>query len=124
MATTDAAQTTDRFVAAWERADVDELLDYFTEDAVWHPMPMEPRVGKPAIRELVVAWLSTAPRGEVHRQVSDANMVMHERTDTCTFGGRELVGPVGAVFEVANGRITAWREYYDETPFALAHDDE
>jgi limonene-1,2-epoxide hydrolase len=100
MATTDAAQTIDRFVAAWERADVGELLDYFTEDAVWHPMPMEPRVGKPAIRDLVVAWLRTAPRGEVHRQVSDANMVMHERTDTCTFGGGDWSALSAQCYEV------------------------
>jgi limonene-1,2-epoxide hydrolase len=51
MAMTEAEQTITRFVAAWERADVDELLDYFTEEAVWHPMPMEPVVGKPALRE-------------------------------------------------------------------------
>jgi limonene-1,2-epoxide hydrolase len=27
------------------------------------------------------------------------------------------VGPVAAVFEVNDERITAWREYYDATPF-------
>ena len=47
MATSEAEQIITRFVAAWERADVDELLDYLAEDAVWHPMPMEPVVGKP-----------------------------------------------------------------------------
>jgi limonene-1,2-epoxide hydrolase len=117
MATTEAARIIDRFVAAWERGDVDELLDYFTEDAVWHPIPMKPAVGKPAIRELVSVWLSTAPRGEVHRQVSNGNIVMHERTDRCSLGSREIVSPVAAVFEIDNGRITAWREYFDMSPF-------
>jgi limonene-1,2-epoxide hydrolase len=119
MATTEAARIIDRFVAAWQRRDVDELLNYFTEDATWYPMPMEPAVGKRAIRELLTAWLSTAPRGEVHRQVSDGNFVMHERTDRCSIDGHEYVSPVGAAFEIdENGRIAAWREYFDMSPFA------
>ena len=80
MPTTEAEQVIDRYVATWDRGDVDELLDYFTESAVWHTMPMRPAVGKPAIRALVSEWLRTAPRGEVHRQVSDGKTVMHERT--------------------------------------------
>jgi limonene-1,2-epoxide hydrolase len=77
MATTEAERVVDRFVAAWERGDVDELLDFFSEDAVWHSMPIKPAVGKPALRELISAWLGTAPRGEVHQQVSDGKVVMH-----------------------------------------------
>jgi limonene-1,2-epoxide hydrolase len=117
MAVTESEGVIDRFIAAWERRDVDELLDFFTEDAVWHVMPMKPAVGKPAIRTHVEAWLRTQPQGVVHRQVSNGNVVMHERTDRCTFGGREIEGPVAAVFEVKDGRITAWREYVDMTPF-------
>ena len=91
-----------------------------TEEAVWHPMPMTPAVGKPAIRALISEWLRTAPRGEVHRQVSDGKTVMHERTDRCSFGGREVVGPVAAAFEIDDGRISAWREYFDPSPFAVS----
>jgi limonene-1,2-epoxide hydrolase len=119
MATTEAEQIVNRFVAAWERADVDELLDYFAEDAVWHPMPMKPVVGKAALREAISEWLgATAPRvGEIHLQVSDGRIVMHERTDHA-FGARKHVSPVCAVFEIDNGRITVWREYFDMSPFA------
>ena len=51
MVTTEAEWIVDRFLAAWERADVDELLDYFADDAVWQPGPMKPAVGKRALRE-------------------------------------------------------------------------
>jgi ketosteroid isomerase-like protein len=32
-----AARVVDGFLGAWERADVDELLEFFTDDAEWHP---------------------------------------------------------------------------------------
>ena len=36
------------FSAAWGRADLDAILDAFSEDAVYHNMPMEPLSGKVA----------------------------------------------------------------------------
>jgi limonene-1,2-epoxide hydrolase len=120
MATTEAEQIITRFVAAWGRADVDELLDYFADDAVWHPMPMKPAVGKPALREAISEWLGAAAQlgAEIHLQVSDGKTVMHERTDRYLLGTREMATPVGAVFEIDNGLITGWREYFDMSPFA------
>jgi len=41
VGTTGAERIIDEFMAAWERADVDELLDYFSEDAVWHRFPCD-----------------------------------------------------------------------------------
>jgi limonene-1,2-epoxide hydrolase len=43
--------------------------------------------------------------------------VLHERTDRYSLRGREMATPVGAAFEIDNGRITAWREYFDMSPF-------
>lgn len=113
--TTKDEQLISGFVAAWERAPADELVEYFADDAVWHPIPVEPVVGKEAIRKALSTWLkATEQLGvEIHRQVSDGRVVMHERTDRFSFGGREHRLPVCAVFEVDNGRITAWREYFD-----------
>src|SRR5437870_5618694 len=36
------------FCAAWSRRNVDELLGYFTADAVYHNMPVEPMTNDPA----------------------------------------------------------------------------
>jgi limonene-1,2-epoxide hydrolase len=52
-------------------------------------------------------------RAEVHRQVSDGNIVMHERTDYFSLGTQEMALPICGVFEIDDGRITAWREYFD-----------
>lgn len=110
-----AEQTVGRFVAAFQRNDVDELVTYFTDEAVWHPMPIGPAVGKPAIREAITQWLgmTTQLGTEIHLQVSDGNTVMNERTDRYLIGTQEIAHRIGAVFEVDNGLITAWREYFD-----------
>ena len=119
MVTTEAERIVGRFLAAWERADVDELLDYFADDAVWQPGPMKPAVGKRALREAMLEWLREAAgvRAEVHHTVSDGTIVMHERTDHYTRSSREMATTVAAAFEIDNGKITAWREYFDMSPF-------
>jgi limonene-1,2-epoxide hydrolase len=118
--TTQAEELIDRFMSTWDRGYVDEMLDYFTEDAVYHNIPMAPAVGKPAIRELLSQFLGAMEglRAEVHRQVADGNIVMHERTDHFSLGPRQMSLQICGVFEVANGRINAWRDYFDMTPFA------
>ena len=79
----------------------------------------KPAIGKPTLRESLSEWLRGAIglRAEVHRQVSDGMVVMHERTDRFSLGDREMASPTAAVFEIDNGRITAWREYFDMSPF-------
>ena len=98
-----------------ERADVDELLDFFADYAEWHPGPTKPAIGKAALRVAIDEWLTGAVgvRGEVHSRVSDGRLVMHERTDHFLLGGQETATPVAAAFVVEEGRIHAWREYFD-----------
>ncbi len=117
--TDDAAGTVDRFLAAWERADPDELLGFFADDAEWHPGPMKPAIGKAALRAAIEEWLRGAVgvRAEVHSRVSDGSLVMHERTDHFSLGGRKIATPVAAAFVVDGGLIHAWREYFDMSPF-------
>jgi limonene-1,2-epoxide hydrolase len=115
MGTSEAEQIVTRFVASWERHNVDEVLGYFSEDAVWRPGPMEPAIGKSALRDAISAWFGgvTHLGAEIHAQVSDGKTVMHERTDRFMLGNREIATPIGAAFEIENGLITAWREYFD-----------
>jgi limonene-1,2-epoxide hydrolase len=49
-------------------------------------------------------------------QVSDGKTVMHERTDRFMLGNREMTTPIAAAFEIENGLIAAWREYFDVPP--------
>ena len=45
------------FCAAWGRGDVDAIVDAFSEDAVYHNIPMAPCKGKDAIRAFIGGML-------------------------------------------------------------------
>jgi limonene-1,2-epoxide hydrolase len=104
------------FAEKWASPDPDELAGYFTEDAVYHNIPMDPVQGREAIKEFI-AGFTAAFDGidfQIHRQVTDGNVVMNERTDTMRRkDGGEIPLPVMGVFEVVDGKIAKWRDYFD-----------
>ena len=103
------------FCDAWSKLDAELLVDYFTEDGVYHNMPMAPLEGKEAIRGFLVGFLagvSTAEFKMVNVVASD-DVVMTERIDSFTLAGRFGEFPVCGVFEVKDGKIAAWRDYFD-----------
>jgi limonene-1,2-epoxide hydrolase len=111
------------FVAAWQRRDTDVILGYFTDDAVYHCMPLTPIVGKPALGDWVRGFEGTPPaRLQLLHQVASDEVVINERTDFLTLNGREVTLPICAVFDVAGGRIRAWREYLDLAPARAAYE--
>lgn len=111
------------FLAAWERRDTPHIMDRFTDDAVYHSIPLTPILGKPAIREFVAGFADVPPgRLEIHHQVASDILVMNERTDHITLNGRPVILPICGVFEIESGRIKAWREYFDLGPAKAAYD--
>ncbi|WP_431956605.1 nuclear transport factor 2 family protein [Nocardia lijiangensis] len=100
---------------SWSDPDPDRISSYFAEDAVYHNIPMEPIVGRTAIRDFIAGFLTAfdAIDFDIHRQVTSGNVVMNERTDTLRGNGRDTPLPVMGVFEVRDGAIIAWRDYFD-----------
>lgn len=111
-----AADVVTEFCGLWATPDIDKIMEYFTEDAVYHNMPMDPATGRDAIREFIIGFLAAFDGIEfrVHRQLSQGDVVMNERTDVMrTKAGGEIPLPVTGVFEVRDGLIAAWRDYFD-----------
>jgi limonene-1,2-epoxide hydrolase len=109
------------FLAAWERRDTEHIVNAFTDDGVYHSVPLTPIVGKAAIREFVAGFTDVPPgRLEIHHQVAVGDIVMNERTDYITLNGAPVVLPICGVFEIEGGRIKAWREYFDLSPVKAA----
>jgi limonene-1,2-epoxide hydrolase len=104
------------FCKLWASPDPDELAGYFTEDAVYHNIPMDPVQGRAAIRDFIAGFVAAFDCIDfnVHSQICDGTLVMNERTDVLRRkDGGEIPLPVMGVFEVHNGRIAAWRDYFD-----------
>jgi limonene-1,2-epoxide hydrolase len=57
---------------------------------------------------------------ELHRNVAEGNTVLNERTDAIVLGPLRLQFWVCGVFEVHDGQITLWRDYFDFYDFTKA----
>ena len=103
------------FCKAWSNRDLDEILGYFTEDAVYHNMPMPPMQGKPAIKTILQQIISptTWIEWETLNMAEAGNIVFTERMDRFEMGGKKVELPVAGVFEIEGGKIKAWRDYFD-----------
>ncbi len=105
------------FVAAWGRGDIDAIVDAFTDDAVYHNIPMDPLNGKDEIRAFLEGFVNDGVSFEIHHQIVSGNLVMNERTDTIVMGDRSVALPVMGVFELDGDKIKAWRDYFDMAAF-------
>jgi limonene-1,2-epoxide hydrolase len=114
--TRSADELVTEFCKLWSSPDPEQLAGYFTEDAVYHNIPMEPVQGREAIKEFIAGFVAAFGGLDfnVHRQVSDGTVVMNERTDVMhRKDGEDVSLPVMGVFEVDDGKIAAWRDYFD-----------
>ena len=113
---TDAEKVVSEFCNAWPRKNLEEILGFFTEDAVYHNIPMEPARGKAAIKAVINTFLPMAKslQFKVLHSAGAGNVVFNERVDIFDLGGGKTISlPVAGVFEVSGGKIAAWRDYFD-----------
>jgi limonene-1,2-epoxide hydrolase len=110
----DNAQIVEDFLKALEHQDFDALDDLVTDDIVYQ------NVGFPTIRGGArVRKLFRGMEGRMgfevkfHRNVAEGSTVLNERTDAMIIGPVRLQFWVCGVFEVHDGRITLWRDYFD-----------
>ena len=108
-------QTVRDFIAAWSRLDVDELVGYFTEDGIYHNMPIAPVQGREALKAFIGNFLNgwTETTWDVLTLVSSGDTVIAERLDRTVVHGKKVDLPCCGVFEMRGGKIAAWRDYFD-----------
>ena len=103
------------FCDAWSKSDLDKIMGYFAADAVYHNIPMDPVVGTDAIRTFIEGFTAMVDRieFEITHLAVNGNVVLTERVDTFVRPAGAIGLPVMGTFELTNGKITAWRDYFD-----------
>ncbi len=108
-------ETIREFIAAWSRLDPEELAGYFCEDGIYHNMPSEPVRGRKNVKEMIrgftASWTET--EWEILHLVAEGDVVVAERVDRTKAGSKSVDLPCTGVFEMKNGKIKAWRAYFD-----------
>jgi limonene-1,2-epoxide hydrolase len=103
------------FIGAWSRLDVDEIVDFFTPDGVYHNMPMAPVAGHERLRGFIAAFLKdwTATDWEILTLIGRGDTVVAERIDRTRVGDKPVDLPCCGVFQLEGGKIKLWRDYFD-----------
>lgn len=103
------------FVEAFNKRDIDAVMDFFAPDAVYHNMPGPPVSGTEAIRKVIESFVGPAETidWENLAVAETGEKVLTERIDRFVIGGKKVELPVMGAFEFSNGKIAAWRDYFD-----------
>lgn len=103
------------FIQAWSRLDPDEIAAFFTEDGVYHNMPAGPVAGRANVRGFIAGFAKdwTSTQWDILTLVSRGDIVIAERLDRTRVGDRPVDLPCCGVFEMQDGKIKIWRDYFD-----------
>ena len=103
------------FCAAFATKDVDTISNLLADDVVYHNVGMAPAVGKEASIAMIQGFLDMAEKMtfQIHRIAANGDSVLTERTDTFTINGADSPVAVMGTFDLRDGKIVAWRDYFD-----------
>ncbi len=115
------------FIDACNANDVERVMTFFTDDCVYHNVPIDPVTGPDAIRGVLTGVMGMASEIDwvVHNIAessggiaeSSGGSVLTERTDRFLIGEKWLELPVMGTFDLRDGKICGWRDYFDMQQF-------
>ena len=120
MNAADSKQLVLDFLASWQGRDIDYIMSFFSEDSVYHNVPVEPLKGVAPIRAIFEAFLREFRTAslDVVAAVAEPRLVIAERIDRFeTNSGKNVVLPVTGVFVVDARKIIRFSDYFDLDSF-------
>jgi limonene-1,2-epoxide hydrolase len=109
-----ATDTVTSFIDHLNAMRMDDAFALLADDIVYHNIPMKPVTGPAAVKAVFDQIPFTAVEFIVHHSAEHDHTVLNERTDRFLLpDGRWLEIRVMGVFEVLDGKVTAWRDYFD-----------
>jgi limonene-1,2-epoxide hydrolase len=103
------------FMRRIEALDVAAAVELVTDDCEYDNVPIGKVVGPDGIRTVLAPMLGrcSAVEWRVLRASATDGVVFNERLDRFEMGGRWIEVPVTGVWEVTDGKISLWRDYFD-----------
>jgi limonene-1,2-epoxide hydrolase len=108
------------FISAWPTGDARPLGQFFSQDAEYRNGPLPFVRGRDDIVACLAEMMCMGGdvAVDVRHLASDGHTVMTERVDYWTKGDATARLRVAGVFEVRDGLIASWRDYFDPREFA------
>jgi limonene-1,2-epoxide hydrolase len=103
-------------IKACNNKDIEAALALFHEGSIYDNIPLAPVTGITAIRAALEPSLRIAKQVDWqmhHIATADNGAVLTERTDRFLLASGWCEMPVMGVFEINDGKIDAWRDYFD-----------
>lgn len=110
-----ADETVHAFLNAVAAFDYDAAMTLIAEDCQYENMPLGKAVGPAGVRGVMEPFFSPTLENEflILRELTNGRMVFTERLDRHRLATGWVELPVTGVWEVENGQIKVWREYFD-----------
>ncbi|MCV7400649.1 nuclear transport factor 2 family protein [Mycobacterium fragae] len=112
--TAESTRTVEVFLNALQDEDFETASAALADDLVYQNVGLPTIYGRDRAMRLFRRMEGRAGfEVKIHRIAADGSAVLTERTDALIFGPLRLQFWVCGVFEVRDGRITLWRDYFD-----------
>ena len=107
------------FIESWNKLDYDSIYAAMSEDIFYHNIPMEPCNGIAETKALFGggAFDFDEAQWDVHAIATNGDVVLTERTERFKMAGQWIAIRVMGTFEIENGKIAKWRDYFDLAEF-------
>jgi limonene-1,2-epoxide hydrolase len=110
------------FIDALEAKDIDRVLDLADPAIVYQNVPLPPARGREAF-ERQMRWFEryvTEFAVDLTHAAAEGPIVLTERTDVMRIGRLQAEFWVCGTFEVRDGKVVLWRDYFDYAAVAAA----
>ena len=109
------------FTSLLAAKDIDTACSMISENCEYDNVPIGKAFGPQGLRDTLTGFFAMCESldWEIIRQSATGDMnnaiVLNERIDRFVIKGTIYALPVAGVYEICDGRITLWRDYFDQS---------
>jgi limonene-1,2-epoxide hydrolase len=120
--TSSSIEVVEAFLRSLERFDIDRASELLHPDVTYQNVPLPPAKGKAAtVKQLrFLEKRCSGFQARIHNIAADGDVVLTERTDVIEVGRFRPEFWVCGTFEVRDGQVVFWRDYFDYADVTVA----